>query len=51
MKKFAKLVKSHLLGEKNGRKTGPMYFTVVKGAEEVKIKKSSCKINLTFLIF
>ena len=51
MKKFVKLAESHLLGEKNGKKTGQMYFTVVKGAEEVKIKKSSCKINLTFLIF
>ena len=37
-KKFVKLAENHLLGEKNGKKTGQMYFTVVKDAEEVKIK-------------
>ena len=51
MKKFAKLAESHLRGGKNGKKTGQMFFIAVKGAEEVKIKKSYCKINLTFLIF
>ena len=49
--KICKTVKSHLRGEKNGKKTGPMCFTAVKGAEEVKTKKSYCKINLTFLTF
>ena len=49
--KICKLAESHLLGEKIGKKTGQMYFIAVKGAEEVKIKKSYCKINLTFLIF
>ena len=51
MKKLVKLAESHLLGEKNGKKTGQMFFIAVKGAEEVKIKKSYRKINLTFLIF
>ena len=36
--KICKLAENHLLGEKNGKKTGQMYFTAVKDAEEVKIK-------------
>ena len=51
MKKFVKLAESHLLGEKNGKRIGQMYFIAAKGVEEVKIKKSYCKIDLTFLIF
>ena len=51
MKKFVKRAEKISLGEKNGKETGTMFFIAVKGAEEVQIKKSYCKINLTFLIF
>tara|TARA_B100001175_G_C19399242_1_gene585379 strand:- start:391 stop:528 length:138 start_codon:yes stop_codon:yes gene_type:complete len=33
MKKFVKPAEKISLGEKNGKKTGIMFFTVVKGAE------------------
>ena len=38
MKKFVKFVKNRLPGEKNGRKIGNTFFTVVNDVEEVKTK-------------
>ena len=38
MKKFVKFAKNLLPGEKNGRKIGSKYFTVVSDVEEIKIK-------------
>ena len=49
--KVCKTCRKPFTGGKNGKKTGQMFFIAVKGAEEVKIKKSYCKTDLTFLIF
>ena len=38
MRKFVKFAKNLLPGEKNGRKIGSKYFTVVSAVEEIKIK-------------
>tara|TARA_B100000965_G_scaffold384951_1_gene385700 strand:+ start:1332 stop:1442 length:111 start_codon:yes stop_codon:yes gene_type:complete len=35
MKKFVKLAKKNFLGEKNGKKTGRVFFIAVQDAERI----------------
>lgn len=35
IQKFVKFVKNHLHGEKNGKETGPMLFTVAKDVKRI----------------
>ena len=42
--KICKTCRKPFTWRKKWKKTGQMYFTVVKGAEEVKIKKSFAKL-------